>query len=1231
MASQKQPRASMVPGQASTLTRILEGLASLVWWSLFVVLVLFALYGGLGRQLTANIDQYSDQLARELSDRTGLEVSIGRLSARWQWLDPAVSAEGVSVRYPGAEEAIVDLEYLSLRLDSLTSLFRFRLVFEDFEADGLSVTLERTAGLDVQDLPEDLGQLIQPGNTDVQHWITLAGQWLSDPQVTLTRVALIIDNGTANPRQLDIPQLDLLYHRGLFQASGRAMQPGTVNQLASFALVGQQFFRGQFTGQLYLDIDSGRLFDGLVDDLSWRGLRLEGFDLGGRAWLTFDKGQLEQVQGTVTTPYLQLGVYQASLAPLENIRARFGWRRNGAIQLRQLQWQWLDETAEPFELRLQPDSEDNLLIADNLPLQPISKLLQALPLLPRAIVRELDQYQPSGYLDDLVLRLPENLAGFRLSGQLRDISVAGAQGTPSVNGLHGRLDMTANKGRITLDKARPVQLGFPLLFASEWQLDTLTGSVFWQLNGDITRVFADELKFQYQQKASFRGTFDLRLDASGEDNLGLKVAVENADAPMLADFVPVHAVDADLYQWLTTAIREVNIRAGEYYGHGRVDEDAPNGSFTSAMWYEFDQGRVVFDQSWPEASSVRGRVEIQNAHTRVELAEAHTGGLKIEQGLIRVSPEDANGPPRIRIDTSTTVPGENIQFWLTNSPLGEITGLTGDELEFLGSYGLGLMIDMPLSGNQVPDVVARVRPNQAELRYPAAGLVWHNIEGDLSYHSRSGFSGGPLSAEFLGQSVQVSLQQITAENARALAVSQTGQLPMPGFLQQFGISAGSTPGLSGTLNYQAEAVFEPGATPLVSVNSDLKGLVLDWPPPLGKSPEQLAPLSAQIDTTPEQGVRITGHWQNRADFSLLWKNSGFELDLDSFSLVGQALDGVHINALNLGDRWVVHTRSERAEGQVILPDEGVISVDLEHFRLLRAGQQAAARNGRNLLTLEQQLEAFQALDMGDWPDIDVRIADLQLGETPAGRWQFQLRPQPMRLNIRNIAGQLQTLELKGDMSWSLVNERETTRFTGALSGRRFRELEALTGSPIPLDNEQTHAELDLHWPGRPDEFAMHQLSGNISLRLDDGVILEQNGSAQLFRIFNLLNTDTLLRRLRLDFSDLYERGIAFDAISGKARILNGLLTLDPELQLVGPSAAFKLSGSTDMDDETLDMKLVLVLPVTQNLPLAAILMGASAPIGGALFVLDKILGDPLSRLTSASYRVTGSWDEPMID
>ena len=180
-----------------------------------------------------------------------------------------------------------------------------------------------------------------------------------------------------------------------------------------------------------------------------------------------------------------------------------------------------------------------------------------------------------------------------------------------------------------------------------------------------------------------------------------------------------------------------------------------------------------------------------------------------------------------------------------------------------------------------------------------------------------------------------------------------------------------------------------------------------------------------------------------------------------------------------------------------------------------------------------------------------------------------------------------------------------------------------------MTNQATAVELDIDWPGGPNDIGLSALSGE-SQRAAGRWRDRRTTRPQLFRVFNLLNTDTLWRRLPGLFRPV-RAGVAFDAISGKARISDGLVTMDPELQLVGPSGAFKINGSTNMADESLDMRLVVVLPVTQNLPLAAILMGASAPIGGALFVLDKILGDPLSKLTSATYSVTGSWSEPKVD
>ncbi|WP_368502305.1 YhdP family protein [Marinobacter sp. 1_MG-2023] len=1244
-----------MPPSDSQPARLIALLTSTFWWLLVVALVLFALYAGIGRQLTHNIDAFRDDLSRELSARLDHDVSIGSLSSRWFWLDPSFTAENIEITNPDTGVRALHLQHLTIRFDALASLMRFRVVFEDFEAEGLDLTLNQR---DSGDLGVRGADFQEPFNNRLRYWLEVAGKWLSDPYIKVTRVSLGIRDNQGQLRHLDIPQLDLRYQQGLFRASGRAMRSATTQQLASFTLVGKHFFRGDFTGQLYLDVDSGRLFDGLIDEYQWKDIRVEGFDLGGEAWLTFRSGVLQQVNGTVRTPYLQLGVGGESLAPLEDISARFGWRRHNTVleakegasaqpetigewHLKQLAWTWNGDTVPPFSLLLSPQPEGFSLTADALPLLPLRRLAETLPLLPDVAREALEQYRPVGFLDGMTLSIPGNTgSSFELSGRLRGVGAAAYGGAPAVQNVNGFIYVDQTSGYVEARSGiQPVALGFPQLFGSEWSLPELAATVAWKLDGSVTRVYASDITMTYGEDTHLTGAFDLKLDRQGEDDLGLRVAVENADESMLADFVPAKVVDAGLYEWLTSAIEEADITSGVYYGHGQIGGDAPSGSFVSSMWYEFENGIVRYDEQWPEVTEARGRVAIQNGDTLVSLESGKTGGLALNPATVAVIPGD--GGARVRVDVSAPVPGSAIAFWMTDSPFGAMAGTQASNLNYGGDYLLDLDIDLPLDNAGGVVVEADVSTSNGYVGYPGADLSWEDISGSLKYHSEKGFSGDPLSARFLGEPVEVMFSQSSsdkASDADGLSIRQTGSLSVPDALRQAGLAEGgenngsgqSKYGLKGSIDYSAELNVDADTASIITVRSTLEGLAIDWPGPFSKKSAEATPLVAKIDPAEADGIGITGSWQDRATFDLLLKSSGVELTFDELYLGDQTLTNIHLEALDLGDRWILTTRSERAVGRIVFPaDDRPIAANFEVVRLIR--NDATANDEPELLTVEQQLEAFRAMDIANWPDVDIDISELQLNGGSLGRWSFHLRPEPSQLNISGIEGRLKSLTLLGDMTWGVIDNRETSQFTGSVSGGALADLGELFDTDIPLSNKQTDVQLELDWPGRPDEFEIAGLSGEVSLRLDDGVILERNNSAQIFRVFNLLNADTLWRRLKLDFSDLYERGVAFDAISGKARLNEGLLTMDPELQVVGPSLAFKLSGNTDLANEALDMRLVVVLPLTQNLPLAALLMGASAPIGGALFVLDKVLGDPLSKLTSATYNVTGTWDEPKVD
>lgn len=1235
MSKQESPP----PAPNSLPLRWLARLSALVWWLALALLLLLALYAGLGRQLTADMNQYRDTLQTQLSEQLGDTVSIGELSARWYWLNPEFSAKDVMVTETGLDEPLAYLRHLRMRVDFLASVLRLRLVLEKFEADGLDLALrQKAAGQVVL-----AGSGLEVSDNSLQRLVALAERWLSKPFVRITRIQLAVTDSSGNLRQLDIPQLDLLYQRGLFRASGRAMQAGTNQQLASFRLVGRSFLLGQFTGQLYVDVASGRLFDGLIDDYRWRDMRVEGFDVGGQAWLSFRDGQLEQVNGTLRTPYLQLGVGAMSLAPLEDIRARFGWRRDeqtpggiGEWHLRQLQWRWNGDQVSPFSARLTTlpnssaeagtDSAGVRFVAEALPLRPLRRLVAALPLLPQLAQAALDDYKPAGFLDAMRLDIPHAApADFQLSARLRDVKVNAHNGAPAASSVQGHIYVDRRGGYVdTYAAEQPVEIEFPELFSARWQFPRFKALVAWQIDGALIRVFSEDMRLGVGEQTELVGGFDLRLDQHGDDNLGLQVQIENGDAAMIADLVPEYAVAPALYKWLTTAIEAGRISSGAYYGHGQIGAGAPPGSFMSAMWYQFEEAILRYDPEWPAVTGARGRVEVHNGSAVVSVEQANSGGLQLRPSTVRLVTD--NESPMVSVNTAAHVPAQAIDFWMKNSPLGEVAGDGLSQISLTGSADLQLALRLPLNQPRQFSVDALVAANDVDLQHLPSGLKWMQIRGQARYRSEQGFSGAPMQGIFQGQPVTIGLG---INEQDGLTVTQSGQLDAEALRQLVDVAADASYGISGGLTYSADLVLMAASPPELELYSDLRGLAIDWPGSLEKAMTETAPLRLTLDSSVKDGVAFGVNWENRGHGYVRTLDTGFDARVDYLQLGSSRLSDINISALDLDKQWTVRLDSDLVSGRIEVPNDGSeLTVDLQHLNLPRNNSQEPAPTAAANLRDSVDSGAAAELRPQDWPSANVRIARLALAGEPLGQWSFLLRSQAGGVNIGSIEGKLDSLALAGELNWLLQGQNQVSRFKGSVTGGQLAELGGLFGADIPLENLATNIELALEWPGRPDQFGLKQLSGNISMTLEDGVILQQNSSAQLFRVFNLLNTDTLWRRLQLDFSDLYERGVAFDALSGKAQIANGLLTLDPELQIVGPSGAFKLSGTTDMAAESLDMRLVVVVPLTQNLPLAALLMGAGAPIGGALFVLDKILGDPLSKLTSASYKVSGTWDDP---
>ena len=121
----------------------------------------------------------------------------------------------------------------------------------------------------------------------------------------------------------------------------------------------------------------------------------------------------------------------------------------------------------------------------------------------------------------------------------------------------------------------------------------------------------------------------------------------------------------------------------------------------------------------------------------------------------------------------------------------------------------------------------------------------------------------------------------------------------------------------------------------------------------------------------------------------------------------------------------------------------------------------------------------------------------------------------------------------------------------------------------------------------------------------------------------------LPRRLALDFSDLTDKGFAFDTIRGSFDLKEGSAYTDDVL-VKGPAAEIGLIGRVGLKNKDYDQTAVVTGNVGSSpLPLAG--FAAGPVIGGAILLFTQVFKQPLKGLVRGYYRITGSWDSPTVE
>ena len=81
--------------------------------------------------------------------------------------------------------------------------------------------------------------------------------------------------------------------------------------------------------------------------------------------------------------------------------------------------------------------------------------------------------------------------------------------------------------------------------------------------------------------------------------------------------------------------------------------------------------------------------------------------------------------------------------------------------------------------------------------------------------------------------------------------------------------------------------------------------------------------------------------------------------------------------------------------------------------------------------------------------------------------------------------------------------------------------------------------------------------------------------------------------------------------------------------MAGPSAFVSMAGEVSLPMETQNLTLKVVPEVGEGVAIAATVLGTPV-MGLTTLLLQKLLRNPLGKVVSYEYLVTGSWDNPAV-
>ena len=1262
--------------------RCLMGLLLLVF--LLAALVITSL-----RLLLPTLNKYQPEIEGFLSQTTGFSISIGELDGRWRNTNPSLNLRKLKAIDPISGDEIISVKEVEIQLNILSSLWARQPQFADLRIDKLTADLTSLGSVSSKSTDDQDQKKSDSDNSLAKRLEDLFLVRLSHFSLKDSQVAFVALDGTDKTIQID--SLQWRNERRKHLAEGVVSVIGSeINQLKVIANFKEKGTFKSLDGHFYIEAKNVQVAPWITEEIQKEYGITQG-EVSANAWLSFKNGQPIDALVEASPSYLNWlegkEVHQASVegGVFELQPDDKGWRVLASdIQIKHQEELW-PEVSGSFTW--QP--EKWILNLTHIDLHSALSLKTLLPASQDNVTDLLNTLDPKGSINDVRVEF-DRLSGLHYSASVHAAGMKQWELLPGFSKLNILIAGDAEKGQAKLSLVDDV-LPYGEVFQAPLNITNGDVTAYWEVNDSGWRLWSDYINVATPDLQA-KGEFRLDFPKDKPSVLSFYAEVDAFNADQTWRYLPTLALGQDLTDYLSSAVQGGSAKTVQLLWYGEVADfpyTKYDGIFQVKV--SLKDAQFSFDTAWPPLTNLQLDLMFQNASmflsshsanlmdvhaTRVtgriaNLSEdgkltiraiANGSGKAVREYMTATPLVDSVGAALNSIQVNNRIDallrldipfsGEEVRAWghadLANShielqsPNIVLTNAKG-RIEFdndvvkasgINASLLGQPVSLSFNGEAQADYYSvaietkgnwKIEPLREYIDYP----MMEKVSGSSEWNSNINLQVADVGFTYqIGLNASLDKIRSTLPYPLALDKDSTGKALVE--------VSGNSEKLSGRLTlpnakYQTEINITE-VTPVITASHVVVGSGNFKVSPIVGQSAVINTKSLDVDAWLAEPIvsnddKKAAKTAEASHFPVIPLPTRIQAKVTSLRLASLDWNDVSTNIRKKSQGWYAQIQSQEVDGKASWKDDDNLLVQLDNLHVYIPSLDEP-ENQRGLNQAKDSDPLISTFDRDFFrlmPNLELTIKDTWVQGYKLGKVDTKLhkKEHSFYLDKLNITSGENKLAMSG--SWLLDKKVSQSSFKMTASGKNNSELLARFGISSGIQKANYSMDADLEWNGAPWSIQTNTLSGDLSSTLGEGVITDVKGAARFLGLFSI---DSIIRKMKLDFRDVFDDGMAFNSITGSGKMRNGIFVSN-NLIMDAVAGEMIIKGKADLTTRLVDAEVSFTPDLTSGIPI--ITAFAVAP-QTAIIVLAvaTAIAPVIDVITQVNYKVEGPLESPTV-